>query len=62
MTQAEFEREVAQTTGESPRNIRRRGFSLLVMPERDPLAIDWDEPPHAEPPRPFRRRRQRVVA
>ncbi len=62
MTQAEFEREVAQTTGESPRTIRRRGFSLLVMPQRDPLAIDWDEPPHAEPPRPFRRRRQRVVA
>ena len=62
MTQAVFEREVAQTTGESPRTIRRRGFSLLVMPEREPLAIDWDEPPHAEPPRPFRRRRQRVVA
>ncbi|MBL8826925.1 MAG: hypothetical protein JNM18_08040 [Planctomycetaceae bacterium] len=62
MTQAELEREVAQSTGESTATIRRRGFSLIVMPEREPLAIDWDEPPHAEPPRPFRRRRQRVVA
>jgi hypothetical protein len=62
MTQTEFEREVAETTGESPRTIRRRGFSLLVMPQRDPLAIDWDEPPHAEPPRPFRRRRKTIAA
>ncbi len=43
MTQAEFEREVAQTTGESCATIRRRGFSLLLMPEREPLAIDWDK-------------------
>ncbi len=57
MTQAEFEREVAQTTGESCAKIRRFGFNLLVLPEREPRATDWDEPP-----RPFRRRRQRVVA
>ncbi|MBL8828163.1 MAG: hypothetical protein JNM18_14380 [Planctomycetaceae bacterium] len=62
MTQAEFEHEVAETTGESPRTIRRRGFSLLVMPEREPLAIDWDEPPHADAPRPFRRRRKEIAA
>ncbi|MBL8828005.1 MAG: hypothetical protein JNM18_13590 [Planctomycetaceae bacterium] len=48
--------------GESPRTIRRRGFSLIVMPEREPLAIDWDDPPHVELPRPFRQRRQLVVS
>lgn len=43
MTQAEFEREVAETTGESVCTIRNRGFSLIVMPDRGPLTVDWDE-------------------
>ncbi len=57
MTQAEFEREVSEATGESLHTIRRRGFGLIVMPEREPLTVNWDEPPHAEPSRPYRRRR-----
>jgi hypothetical protein len=42
MTQAELELEVARTTGESRSEIRRRGFSLLVMPHRRPRIVDWD--------------------
>lgn len=62
MTQAEFERELASATGESVQTIRRRGFSLIEMPERDPLIIDWDQPPHSEPTRPYRRKRLTRVA
>jgi hypothetical protein len=52
MTQQQLERELAQTTGESLRTIRRRGFSLVNMteaefdPEPNSLPaqfIDWDE-------------------
>ena len=33
MTQLEFERELAHTTGETLCTIRNRGFSLMVMQE-----------------------------
>lgn len=48
MTQAELEREIAQTTGEDLREVRRRGFSLasveldLDQDDRHPLVLDWD--------------------
>ena len=62
MTQADFEREVASATGESIETIRRRGFNLIEMPDRAPLTIDWDQPPHAEPTRPYRRKRRERLA
>ncbi|MGC3967603.1 MAG: hypothetical protein QM775_09600 [Pirellulales bacterium] len=65
MTQAEMEREVARTTGESICTVRSRGFSLLVMPERDPLVVDWDHVQEHDPSRyPLRRRpvRRHVAA
>ena len=52
MNQKSLERAVAKATGESPTEIRRRGFGLvdLAEPDRDigqddrtPLYIDWDE-------------------
>lgn len=57
MTQAEFEREVAETTGESVCTIRNRGFSLMVMPDRGPLTVDWDQVQQREPLRYAPRRR-----
>ena len=42
MTQAELESEVARVTGESRSEIRRRGFSFVVMPHRKPRIVDWD--------------------
>lgn len=42
MTQAELEREVAQSIGESLDTIRQRGFSLVVVPDRRPLVVDWE--------------------
>ena len=57
MTQAEFEREVAETTGESVYTIRSRGFSLVVMPDRGPLTVDWDQVQQREPLRLAPRRR-----
>jgi len=42
MTQAELDREVSAAIGESLATVRRRGFSLVVMPEREPLTVDWD--------------------
>ncbi len=42
MTQREFERELAHATGESIATIRRRGFSLVELPDREPLTVDWD--------------------
>jgi hypothetical protein len=61
MTQAEMERELSHVTGETVGEIRRRGFSLIVMPDRGPLTIDWDQVQEVErvryvPPRPVRRR------
>ena len=45
MTQAELNREVAEATGESVREIEHRGFTLLtpVPIEREPHIVDWDE-------------------
>ena len=45
MTQAELNREVAKATGESIREIERRGFTLLTPTpiEAEPSALDWDE-------------------
>lgn len=64
MTQAEMERELSLATGESVGEIRRRGFSLLVMPDRGPLVMDWDSTQEADRPRyvPRRPRRRRRVA
>ena len=52
MTRREFEREVAQATGESLATIRSRGFRLLGDPEVEPdlcedstpgpTVLDWD--------------------
>lgn len=51
MTRQQLEREVAAATGESMRTIRRRGFSMINIRERefDPepndlpaQVIDWD--------------------
>lgn len=49
MTQAEMERELARSTGESVCTIRNRGFSLIVMPDRGPLTVDWDQVQQREP-------------
>ncbi len=69
MTQAELDRHVAGATGETLREIRRRGFSLADPVETDfdpepsgPVGvIDWDEHYGVEPPR-YRvvRRKRRV--
>ncbi len=57
MTQVEFEPEVAETTGEFVCTIRNRGFSLVVMPDRGPLTVDWDQVQQREPLRHAPRRR-----
>lgn len=64
MTQAELERELAHTTGESLATIRSRGFQLVEAPEVAPLTIDWDALQQVEPARRMQRppRRQRVAA
>jgi len=45
MTQAELNRALSHATGESIREIARRGFVPLtqVPCEREPLIADWDE-------------------
>ena len=48
MTQAELDREISRTTGESMGIIRQHGFSVLPIPEAsddepDIQIIDWDE-------------------
>lgn len=46
MNQREINRQVAQATGESVREISRRGFSLFDTPELEQLeqtTVDWDE-------------------
>jgi len=52
MTRREFDRAVANATGESLREIRRRGFGPALQPvldfeayecERSPQLVDWDE-------------------
>lgn len=65
MTQAEMEHELSRSTGETLGTIRSRGFSLMVMPERDPLMVDWDQVQQREPLRYVPRRRpvrRRVAA
>lgn len=42
MTQADLEREVANVTGESRDEIRRRGFNLVIVPHRKPRVVNWD--------------------
>ena len=44
-----MERELARSTGESLSTIRGRGFSLIVMPDRNPLVVDWDQVQEREP-------------
>ena len=59
MTQTEIDRHVAGATGETLREIRRRGFSLAdpVAPDFDPEpsdngnVIDWDDHYGVEPTR-----------
>ena len=53
MSQAELDRQVSRLTGESLREVRRRGFSIVtpqlaaVDPEADELSqpqfLDWDQ-------------------
>lgn len=53
MSQAELDRQVSRLTGESLREVRRRGFSLLAPqlsvfdPDADdqaePQVLDWDQ-------------------
>ncbi len=51
MTRKQLERAVAQATGESAVEVRRRGFSLVepfnsdfdfTTDERPPQVVDWD--------------------
>ncbi|MBA4016473.1 MAG: hypothetical protein C0483_04735 [Pirellula sp.] len=65
MTQLEFEHELARSTGESLSTIRSRGFSLIIVPDRNPLVVDWDQVQQREPMRYVLRRRpirRRVAA
>jgi hypothetical protein len=43
VTQRELERQLARATGESISTIRKRGFSLVEIPEPEPHVVDWDE-------------------
>lgn len=63
MTHSDFEQEVCQATGEELDVIRNRGFSLVVVPTRGPLSVDWDAVQQLEPMRYLpRRRRKRCAA
>lgn len=42
MTQAEMERELSATTGESLATIRRYGFQFNELETDDPQFVDWD--------------------
>ena len=42
MTQAELDREISRSTGESVTTIRSLGFSLVEPPDSEPLTVDWD--------------------
>ena len=62
MTRSEFEREVVSATGESLDTVRSRGFSLMEIPDLEPLVIDWDEIYPTEPLRkPLPRRSRRLA-
>ncbi len=56
MTQAELDREISRTTGESVATIRNFGFSLIEPDASEPLSIDWDELQAVEAPRRYHRR------
>ena len=47
MTQAELDREIARTTGESVKTVSQLGFSPLwpkpYERDREPLVVDWDK-------------------
>lgn len=43
MTQRDLDRQIARATGESMSTIRKFGFNLIEMPEREPLTVDWDK-------------------
>ena len=58
MTQADLDREVADSTGESMAMVRRRGFSLVIVPDRKPRIVNWDAVQGREPIRNSRRRRR----
>ena len=67
----DIERQVARATGESVREIHRRGFGLLqasgghldLDPEENrPSTIDWDEFYLLQPVRHFRKRKTPLVA
>jgi len=60
MTQHELERELASATGESLSTIRSRGFSLVEVPDLEPLTIDWDVLQQVEQPRLALPKRRRV--
>jgi len=62
MTQAEVDREVAASTGESIATVRRHGFNLLVVPDRKPRIVNWDAVQGREPVRVLRRRRRQRQA
>ena len=62
MTQAELEQEIAGVTGESRREIRRRGFRLVVVPRRKPRIVNWDVVQSARRVTPAGHPRQRTVA
>ncbi|HWB00372.1 MAG TPA: hypothetical protein VG713_17880 [Pirellulales bacterium] len=55
---------MANATGESLDTIRNRGFSLVEVPDLEPLVVDWDAMYPVEPLRkPLPRRgRERVAA
>jgi hypothetical protein len=65
MTQSDFEREVSRATGETIDTVRSRGFSLMEIPDLEPLILDWDEIYPTEPlrkPLPRKRREQQLAA
>ena len=60
MTQHEFERQIVDATGESLATIRSRGFSLVEVPDLEPLTIDWDVLQQVEQPRLALPKRRRI--
>ncbi len=62
MTQAELEREIAQVTGESRDEIRRRGFRLVVVSRRKPRVVNWDQVQQARRTTATARPRRRLAA
>jgi hypothetical protein len=61
MNQQELDKQLARSTGESLATIRRRGFSLLEIPNPPPQTIDWDEVYPIEVRRKIPRRSRRAA-